>query len=133
MDPWLAAWWGSVRISWAACFPVTAITRCSVCPPILYGICGGLFRYYLGKGVTVPRLAVSFLPPVIFGSILWQSFALAFVYNSKGSFGASMIYFLSTRSIQFAVTLVLDVLIIYLLFRVNLFSRMGIWPPVKKS
>lgn len=102
-------------------------------PPILYGICGGLFRYYLGKGVTVPRLAVSFLPPVICGSILWQSSALAFVYNSKGSFSASLIYFLSTRSIQFAITLVLDVLIIYLLFRVNLFSRLGVWPPVKKS
>ncbi len=102
-------------------------------PPILYGICGGLFRFYLGKGVTIPRLAVSFLPPVICGSILWQSSALAFVYNSKGSFSASLIYFLSTRSIQFAITLVLDVLIIYLLFRVNLFSRLGVWPPVKKS
>lgn len=102
-------------------------------PPILYGVCAGFFRFYLGKGVTLPRLAVSFLPPVICGSILWQSAALSFVYNSKGSFGASMIYFLSTRSIQFAITLVLDVIIIYLLFRVNLFSRLGIWPPVKKS
>lgn len=102
-------------------------------PPILYGICGGLFRYYLGKGVTISRLAVSFLPPVVLGSILWQSSALSFVYNSKGSFGASLIYFLSTRSIQFAITLVLDVLVIYLLFRANLFERMGIWPPEKET
>lgn len=100
-------------------------------PPILYGICGGLFRCYLGKGVTIPRLTVSFLPPVVLGSILWQSAALSFVYNSKGSFGASLVYFLTTRSIQFAVTLVLDVLIIFLLFRANLFTRMGIWPPEK--
>ncbi|MGN0978466.1 MAG: hypothetical protein ACI4PH_10470, partial [Faecousia sp.] len=98
-------------------------------PPILYGVCGGLFRYYLGKQVTIPRLVVSFLPSVIGGSILWQSAALSFVYNSKGSFSASLVYFLSTRSIQFAVTLVLDVLIIYLLFRARLFDRLGIWPP----
>ena len=102
-------------------------------PPILYGVFGGLFRYYLGKKVSIPRLAVSFLPPVIGGSILWQSAALSFVYNSKGSFSASLVYFLSTRSIQFAVTLVLDVLIIYLLFRARLFDRMGIWPPRQKK
>jgi len=102
-------------------------------PPILYGICGGLFRFYLGKKVSIPRLTVSFLPPVICGSILWQSAALSFVYNSKGSFTASLVYFLSTRSIQFAITLVLEVLILYLLFRANLFERMGIWPPVKKE
>ena len=102
-------------------------------PPILYGVFGGVFRYYLGKKVSIPKLAVSFLPPVIGGSILWQSAALAFVYNSKGSFSASLVYFLSTRSIQFAITLVLDVLIIYLLFRARLFERMGIWPPQEKK
>lgn len=102
-------------------------------PPILYGVFGGVFRYYLGKQVSIPRLALSFLPPVIGGSILWQSAALSFVYNSKGSFGASLVYFLSTRSIQFAITLVLDVLIIYLLFRARLFDRMGIWPPQEKK
>ena len=64
---------------------------------------------------------------------MWQSAALAFVYNNKGSFGASLVYFLSTRSIQFAITLVLDVLIIYLLFRARLFDRMGIWPPQEKK
>lgn len=102
-------------------------------PPILYGIFGGVFRYYLGKRVSLSRLALSFLPPVIGGSILWQSATLSFVYNSKGSFGASLVYFLSTRSIQFAITLVLDVLIIYLLFRARLFDRMGIWPPQEKK
>ena len=58
---------------------------------------------------------------------------MSFVYNSKGSFTASLVYFLSTRTIQFAVTLVLDVLIIYLLMRTGLFARMGIWPPVAKE
>ena len=55
-------------------------------PPILYGVFGGVFRRWLGKGVTLPRLLASMLPPVIVGSILWQSAALAFIYNSKGTF-----------------------------------------------
>lgn len=97
-------------------------------PPILYGVCGGLFRGILREKTTVPRLVMSFLPPVVLGSILWQSTALAFVYNSKGSFYASLIYFLSSRSIQFAVTLVLDVLVVYLLVRTGMFARMGLWP-----
>ena len=102
-------------------------------PPILYGVFGGVFRYYLSKKISLPRLALAFLPPVVGGSILWQSFALSFVYNSKGSFQASMVYFLSTRSLQFAVTLVLDVLVIYLLMRTRLFERTGIWPAAKKE
>ena len=102
-------------------------------PPILYGIFGGVFRRYLAAKPTLPRLGLSFLCPVILGSILWQSAALSFVYNSKGSFTASLIYFLSTRTVQFAVTLVLDVLIIYLLLRTRVFERMGIWPPVAKE
>ena len=75
---------------------------------------------------------LAYAVPVVFGSILWQSAALSFVYNSKGSFGASLVYFLSTRSIQFAITIVLDVLIVFLLFKSNIFSRLGIWPPRKR-
>lgn len=102
-------------------------------PPILYGVFGGLFRHFLGKNVSIPRLIVAFLPPIVFGSILYQSFALAFVYNSKGSIGASLIYFLSTRSVQFVVTMVLDALVIYSLFKARIFDRLGIWPPVRKQ
>ena len=31
-------------------------------PPILYGVCGGLFRYFLAQKVSVPRLLLGFLP-----------------------------------------------------------------------
>ena len=99
-------------------------------PPILYGLFGGVFQNYLKVDVSIPRLAMAFLPPVVGGSILYQSAALSFVYNSKGSFNASMVYFLTTRGIQFAVTMALDVIIIYFLFRSGIFRRMGIWPPV---
>ena len=99
----------------------------------LYGVFGGVFRRWLGEKTSLLRLGAAFLVPVVLGSILWQSAALSFVYNSKGSFQASLIYFLTTRCIQFAVTLVLDVLLIYLLLRTKVFERMGIWPPVAKD
>lgn len=102
-------------------------------PPILYGVFGGLLRRWLMGKPSLPRLAVSFLPPVVLGSILWQSAALSYVYNSKGSFQASMVYFLSTRTVQFAVTLVLDALIIYLLMKSRVFDRMGLWQTPEKD
>lgn len=102
-------------------------------PPILYGVFGGLLRRWLMGKPSLPRLAVGFLPPVVLGSILWQSAALSYVYNSKGSFQASLVYFLSTRTVQFAVTLVLDVLIIYLLMKSRVFDRMGLWQTPEKD
>lgn len=102
-------------------------------PPILYGVFGGLLRRWLMGKPGLPRLAVSFLPPVVLGSVLWQSAALSYVYNSKGSFQASLVYFLSTRTVQFAVTLVLDVLIIYLLMKSRVFDRMGLWQTPEKD
>ena len=100
-------------------------------PPILYGVFGGIFQNYLGKKVTISRLVVSFLPPVVLGSILYQSFALALVYFSN-TFAEGLILKLTTRSVQFAITLVLDVLIIFLLFKARIFDRVGVWPPKKK-
>lgn len=102
-------------------------------PPILYGVCAGLFRPYLMEKTSLLRLTTAFLPLVLLGSILWQSFALAFVYNSKGSFQASLLFFLSTRSIQFLVTLILDVAVVYLLMRTRIFERMGLWPRSRKE
>ena len=99
-------------------------------PPVLYGLFAGLFRPWLGKKVSIPRLAVAFAIPVVAGAVLYQSAALSYVYNSKGSFEASMIYFLTTRSVQFAVTMALDVMIIYFIFRSRIVDRMNIWPPV---
>ncbi len=102
-------------------------------PPILYGLCAGFFRPYLGKKVTVARLVMAFLPAVVFGSILWQSAALAWVYNTKGSFWAGFTYFLATRGIQFAVTMALDVAIIFLLSKIRLFEQTGVWPPKRRE
>ena len=101
-------------------------------PPILYGVCGGLFRQYLGKETSIPRLFVGMLPPIVLGSILYQSVTLAYVYPT-GTFLQSFLLKLTSRSIQFAITMVLDVIVIHLLFKTKLFHRAGIWPPVSKK
>ena len=100
-------------------------------PPILYGAFGGIFQNFLGKKVSIPRLVVSFLPPVVLGSILYQSFALALVYFSN-TFIEGFILKLTTRSVQFAITMVLDVVIIFFIFKAKVFNRVGVWPPKKK-
>lgn len=101
-------------------------------PPILYGLFGGIFRYFLAKNVSLSRLLLSLLPPVILGSVLYQSFTLAFVYFSS-TFMEGLLLKLSTRSVQFAITMVLDALILFLVFKAKIFDRMGIWPPKPKK
>lgn len=96
-------------------------------PPILYGVFGGVFRRYLSENVTIWRLLCSFLPPVVLGSILYQSVTLSYIYF-KGPFLEGLVYYLSTRSVQFAITMVLDAVILYMLFRSGIFQRMGYWP-----
>lgn len=99
-------------------------------PPILYGVFAGLFRPYLAKGINLLRLVLAFLPPVVLGSLLYQSAMLSWFYfkGSRGSFLQGYGFYLSTRAIQFAVVLVLDVVIIQLLYKSGIFNRMGLWP-----
>ena len=99
-------------------------------PPILYGLCAGLFRPMLARrGLTLPRIALAFLPAITLGSILWQSFALAKIYGGD-AFEAFFLTKLAARSIQFAVTFVLDTLIVWLLYRSKVFTATKLWPPV---
>lgn len=100
-------------------------------PPILYGVFGGMFQHFIAKNVSIPRLLISFLPPVVLGSILYQSAALAFVYHSS-TFVEGLILKLSTRSVQFAITMVLDVLIVFFVFKAGIFERLSVWSPKKK-
>lgn len=92
-------------------------------PPMLYGLCGGLFRPMLTKKVSLLRLSLALLPAVTLGSILWQSFALDYVY------GSGFLALLSSRSLQFTVVFVLDIVIIRLLFAGKVFAQAGLWPP----
>ena len=98
-------------------------------PPILYGLSAGLFRPMLVKKVNIGRIALAFLPAITLGSVLWQSFALAKVYGGD-AFEAFFLTKLAARSIQFAVTFVLDTLIVWLLYRSKVFTATKLWPPV---
>lgn len=101
-------------------------------PPIMYGVVAGLFRPVLAKKINLPRLALAFLPSVVFGSILYQGFSLALVYGGDG-FLPFFLTKLGTRSIQFAITIVADVLIVWLLYKSNVFTAIKLWPPVLKK
>lgn len=96
-------------------------------PPILYGVCGGLFRPLLAKKLNIWTLFLTMLPPVVLGSVLWQSFALGYVYK-KGFW-----FFFSTRSVQFAITIVVEVIILQVLFETKVFNRIGVWSPKNQT
>lgn len=101
-------------------------------PPILYGLCAGLMRPWLTKRVSPVRIAVGFLPAVVLGSILYQSGALALIYGGEAK-TAFFITKLATRSVQFAITGVLDVLLVWALCRSRVFTAAGVWPTAAKK
>lgn len=104
-----------------------------LCPPaILYGLFGGLFRWYLAKKFSAVRMGIAYLFPVVIGSILYQSCALAYFYFS-GNYVEGVLYYLGTRTFQFSIMLVAEVLIVTSLMKMNLFTRLGVWPPMKKK
>lgn len=101
-------------------------------PAILYGVAGGVFRRFIKEKPTLLRIGLSYLFPVVLGSILYQSSVLAYFYFD-GVYLEGVLYYLGTRTIQFSITLVLEVLIIDTLLSMNLFTRLGVWPSVKKE
>lgn len=100
-------------------------------PPILYGVFAGLLRPLLRRQVSLWRLAIVWILPVVLGSLLYQSTALAYMYYKDGPFFQGFIYYLSTRTVQFAITYAADVVVTYLIFKAKLFDRMGVWNPRK--
>lgn len=96
-------------------------------PPILYGVFAGLLRPMLRKQVSILRLTIAFLLPVVLGSLLYQSATLAYMYYKDGPFLQGFFYYLTTRSMQFSITLVADVTVTYLLLNSKLLDRIGLW------
>lgn len=93
-----------------------------IMPPILYGLFGGLMRPVLAKNTNLWTLFLTMLLPVVLGSVLLQSFIMGQVY------GKGFWYFFSTRSIEYSIKLVVEVIILQVLFKTNIFSRVGLWP-----
>lgn len=90
-------------------------------PPILYGLWAGLLRGYVWTKPTVWRVALTVFPAALCGSVLWQSAALALVYGGEAKL-AFFLTRLTSRSIQFAVTGVIDTAAVWLLLRRNALS-----------
>ncbi len=90
-------------------------------PPILYGLWAGLLRGYVWSRPSVWRTALAVFPAALCGSVLWQSAALALVYGGEARL-AFFLTRLAARSIQFAVTGVLDTAAVWLLLRRNALS-----------
>ena len=108
-----------------------------LCPPaILYGLFGGLLRRYVQKNPSVLRLGISYLLPVVTGSILYQSCALAYFYFDDGPFMEGLVYYLGTRTVQFSIMLVAETFILYMLLKVllktNMLTRLGLWPKLNE-
>ncbi len=99
-------------------------------PAILYGLFGGLFRRYLLNKPSLLRLVVSYLCPIVFGSILYQSYMLAYLYFDGGLL-EGLAYYLGTRTVQFSIMLVAEVALIYTLIKLKLFTRLGLWQPMQ--
>ena len=90
-------------------------------PPILYGLWAGLLRGYVWTKPTVWRVELAVFPAALCGSVLWQSAALALVYGGEAKL-AFFLTRLASRSIQFAVTGVIDTAAVWLLLRRNALS-----------
>ena len=102
-------------------------------PPILYGLSGGFFRYYVSARPNFLRVLLTYVPPVVLGSILWQSFTLAYVYNSQGAFLQSLILKLSTRGVQFVIAGTLEAVVTYILLKSGIFQALKVWPLAPKA
>lgn len=94
-------------------------------PPVLIGLCAGLLRFLVIERAGFFRILLSFLPAVALGSVLWQSYWLSAIYGTKSFLG-----FLSFRSVQFAVTSVVNAAVIFGLFKTRVFETLHLWPPV---
>ena len=95
-------------------------------PPMLIGLCAGLMRPMLYKKVSYLRILASFLPAVVVGSILWQSYWLSFFYGTH-----SFVWFLGSRAVQFAIKSLVNAAVIFGLFKSRVFDTLHLWPPVR--
>ena len=116
-------------------------------PPVLIGLCAGLLRHPVIRRQNIWRIILSFLPAVVLGSVLWQSHWLSVFYGMTNTLERfrdwPVVKFLvdalgvsvatacqiAMRSIQFAVTTVINALIILGMFKTGMFASLGLWPP----
>ena len=98
--------------------------------PMLVGAFAGILRplvYEVKKPVDIWRVVVTLLPGKLLGSVLWNS--LCFIWLGFSSKGLGVL--MGARLLETSVEIVLDSVVLMLLLRLGVFSRMRLFPPAK--
>lgn len=128
--PLPARWSGSWPILSGVCSPATGITRCSACrpfsmvwPPVCSSRCSSKRR-------PSGRSRWRSCPPSRWARSCGRASRWPFVYGGDAK-TAFFLTKLASRSIQLGVTFVIDVAVVWLLYRSKVFTAAKLWPPVK--
>lgn len=98
--------------------------------PMLVGAFAGILRplvYKVKKPTDIWRVMVTLLPGKLLGAVVWNS--LCFVWLGFSSKGLGVL--MAARLAEAAVEWVLVSILLLILLRVGIFSRMGLFPPAK--
>ncbi len=112
----------SFGFTWFLCFP-----------PIMIGVATGLFRRYLAGKKSLGRWLLVQVPMFAFAYVFWQGFTLTCAYGGDGAFWENYLARIGMRSIQFSITVLVDVILIQLLLQTKIFRQMGLTAPKKRE
>lgn len=104
--------------------PIISIT------PMMVGAFAGILRplvYKLEKVWDVWRVAATVLPAKVLGSIYWTSQCLVWLGFSKKGLPTLM----AARTVEALLEFAMETVVLFLLMRTGIFSRMGMFPPAK--
>ena len=112
---------GSAFLSGLGWMPQLTVT------PLLLGLLPGLLRNFLLKKPNLPRFFAVCSPGFVLGSMIWTTCWLSALY------GTPLPALLAARVPLYCVIGVLDILVVWLLYRSGAFQRTGLWPHPKKE
>ena len=95
--------------------------------PLLLGLLPGLLRRFLLQKPNLPRFFAVCAPGFVLGSMLWTTWWLSILYENP------LEVLLAARVPLYCVIGVLDIVVVYLLYRTGAFQRIGIWPTLPRK
>ncbi len=98
--------------------------------PMLVGAFAGILRplvFHVKKPVDIWRVLATLLPGKLLGSVLWNS--LCFIWLGFSSKGLGVL--MGARLLETSIEIVLDSIVLFLLLRSGIFSRMRLFSPTK--
>lgn len=104
--------------------PIISIT------PMMVGAFAGILRplvYKLEKAWDIWRVALTVLPAKVLGSIYWTSQCLVWLGFSKKGLPTLM----AARTVEALLECVLETVVLFLLLKTGIFTKMDMFPPAK--